>query len=89
MAIRTTHHVTKKKSGGWNVKKEGANRASGNFGTKEQTVNRGKELAKGAPLGQIKIHGGMEKFKLSIRMERTHILRKVESCFEQESSYQK
>lgn len=57
MAKRTTYHVTKNHGGGWNVKKECAQRASGNFGTKQQAVSRGKELAKGAPLGQIKIHG--------------------------------
>lgn len=57
MAKRTTYHVTKNRSDGWNVIKEGAQRASGNFGTKQEAINRGKELAKGAPLGQIKIHG--------------------------------
>jgi uncharacterized protein YdaT len=57
MAKRTTYHVTKNQAGGWDVKKAGAKRASGNVGTKQQAVSRGKELAKGAPLGQIKIHG--------------------------------
>jgi uncharacterized Fe-S cluster-containing radical SAM superfamily protein len=57
MAKRTTYRVTKSQSDGWNVIKEGAQRASGNFGTKQEAINRGKELAKGAPLGQIKIHG--------------------------------
>lgn len=58
MAKRKTYHVTKNTQGdGWNVKKEGAGRASGNFDTKQEAVQRGKELAKNAPLGQIKIHG--------------------------------
>ena len=57
MAKRTTYHVTKNQDSGWNVKKEGSQRASGIFDNKHQAVIRGKELAKGAPLGQIKIHG--------------------------------
>ncbi len=56
MAKRTTYHVTKNQGKGWKVIKEGAERATGNFDTKKQAVSRGKELAKSAPLGQIKIH---------------------------------
>lgn len=47
----------KNKSDGWDVKQEGGKRASGNFSTKQEAIQRGKELAKNAPLGQIKIHG--------------------------------
>jgi hypothetical protein len=58
MAKRKVYHVTKNTKGdGWNVKQEGAQRASGNFGTKQQAIQRGKQLAKNAPIGQIKIHG--------------------------------
>ena len=57
MPKRKTYHVTKNPEGGWNVKGAGAKRASGHFDTKQQAVQRGKELAKNAPLGQIKIHG--------------------------------
>lgn len=57
MAKRKVYHVTKDSDGGWNVKKENAQRASGNFDTKNEAVQRSKELAKNAPLGQIKIHG--------------------------------
>jgi len=57
MAKRKVYHVTKSQAGGWDVNKEGAQRASGNFDTKQEAVQRGKELAKHAPLGQIKIHG--------------------------------
>lgn len=39
------------------MKKENAQRVSGKFNTKKDAVQRGKELAKKAPLGQIKIHG--------------------------------
>jgi hypothetical protein len=57
MSKRTTYHVTKNHDGGWNVKKEGGQRPSGNFDTKQEAIDRGKELAKGAPTGQLKIHG--------------------------------
>jgi uncharacterized protein YdaT len=57
MSKRTTYHVTKSQDNGWNVKKEGGQRSSGNFDTKQDAIDRGKELAKSAPLGQIKVHG--------------------------------
>ena len=57
MAKRKVYHVTKNKSTGWDVKHEGGKRASGNFSTKQEAVKRGKELAKNADLGQIKIYG--------------------------------
>lgn len=57
MAKRSTYHVTKNKGGDWGVKKSGGQRSSGNFGKKSDAVQRGKELAKKGPLGQIKIHG--------------------------------
>ena len=57
MAKRQVYHVTKKQGSGWGVKKEGGQKASGNFSTKQKAVQRGRELAKNTPLGQIKIHG--------------------------------
>lgn len=54
---RIVYHVTKNQGSGWDVKKENGQRPSGNFRTKQDAVQRGKELAKNAPLGQIKIHG--------------------------------
>lgn len=63
MAKRSTYHVTKNKGGGWGVKKSGGQRSSGSFGKKSDAVQRGKELAKKAPLGQIKIHGQYGKIQ--------------------------
>lgn len=57
MVKRKVYHVTPNQDGGWNVQKEGGQRASGNFDTKHEAIQRGKDLAKSAPLGQIKIHG--------------------------------
>lgn len=57
MAKRKTYHVTKNSGEGWDVKKEGGQISSGHFDTKDQAIDRGKELAKAGGHGQIKIHG--------------------------------
>lgn len=56
MPRRTIYHVTKKSSGGWDVKKEGGQRSSCHFDTKDQAVDRGRDLSKASGLGQLKIH---------------------------------
>lgn len=58
MSKRKTYHVVPNKQGGWNVKAENASRAASNHETKSEAVERGKELAKNQPLGQIVIHKG-------------------------------
>lgn len=57
MSNRKVYHVTKNPGVGWDIKKEGGERASGHFDTKTDAISRGKELAKSGGLGQIKIHG--------------------------------
>lgn len=42
----------------WAVKPEGAQRASSIHDCKDDAINRARDLAKGAPLGQIIIHKG-------------------------------
>ncbi len=56
MPERKVYHVTKNPKGGWSVKKEGGARAMANLPNKTEAVKKGKELAKKAPLGQLKIH---------------------------------
>jgi len=56
MAKRTTYHVTQRPDGQWQTKAEGGSRASAVTGTKAQAVDRGRELAKAQPLGQVVIH---------------------------------
>lgn len=56
MAKRSVCHVTPDSKGGWNVKKEGGRRSSGNFDKKTDAIDRGKELAKSGSTGQLKIH---------------------------------
>ena len=41
--------------GGWNVKTQGAKRAAANFEDKLDAVDRAKDIAKNAPLGQVVI----------------------------------
>ena len=56
MPKRKVYHVTPDSEGGWDVEKEGGQRPSGHFDKKSDAIDRGKELAKSGPLGQIKIH---------------------------------
>lgn len=41
-----THHVVPNSDGGWDVKKGGANRASGHFDTKQEAVDAGREISR-------------------------------------------
>ena len=56
MSRRTKEHVTPRPGGNWAVKKEGAERADSIHEQKVDAVERAKELAKNAPLGQVIIH---------------------------------
>jgi len=56
MPRREKIHVVPHERGDWAVKREGADRASSIHNQKEDAVERAKELAKDAPLGQIIIH---------------------------------
>jgi hypothetical protein len=55
MAKRTVYHVIPDEFG-WKVKKEGAEKASGVFNTKDLAIEKAKELAKNAGRAQVKIH---------------------------------
>lgn len=50
-----TFHVTKNPNGGWQVKREGASRASGVHNTKAEAVKAGRTIAKNEK-GQLLIH---------------------------------
>lgn len=54
---RKVVHVVSDKEGGWNVKSEKTSRAAANFENKSDAIDKAKEIAKNAPLGQVKIHG--------------------------------
>lgn len=62
MPDRKVIHVTPK-GDQWSVKKEGADRALRNFDTKKEAVDHGRQAAKNASLGQLKIHGSDGKIQ--------------------------
>lgn len=53
MASRKKVWVSPDGQGGWNVKSQGAKRATTNFEDKADAVDRGRQVAKNAPLGQL------------------------------------
>lgn len=57
MSNRKVYHITPNPQGGWRVGLEKAARASSLKDTKDEAVNRAKELAKSNPLSQVVIHG--------------------------------
>ena len=60
---RVAYHVVPADEG-WKVKREGAQKASATADTKQEAVERGRELAKSQELGQLVIHrkgGDIEK----------------------------
>ena len=43
-----THHVVPSNGGGWDIRRSGAERASGHFDTKRDAVDRGREISRNA-----------------------------------------
>ncbi len=56
MSKRKVVHVVPVEGGNWAVKGQHAKRAFGIHDRKDDAIERGKRLAKGAPLGQLIIH---------------------------------
>lgn len=50
-----SHHVVPDPAGGWNVKRGGADRASGHFDTKQQAVDFGREVSRNQQT-ELRIH---------------------------------
>jgi hypothetical protein len=57
MASRQKYDVSHRPDGNWEVKQQGAERASGVFERKADAVERGRELARAAQRGQLFIRG--------------------------------
>jgi hypothetical protein len=53
---RVRYRVTPRGDGGWQVKRDGASRASNVFDSKAEAVERGSDLARSQPFGQIIIY---------------------------------
>lgn len=43
---RDEHHIVPNPDGGWDVKRNGADRASGHFETKQEAVDRGRQISR-------------------------------------------
>jgi hypothetical protein len=52
----SSHHVVHNKDGGWDVKKGGAERASGHFEKKQDAVDAGREISRNQG-SEFFIHG--------------------------------
>lgn len=50
-----THHVVHNQEGGWDVRRGGSSRSSGHFDTKQEAVDRGREISRNADT-ELKIH---------------------------------
>jgi len=50
-----SHHVVPSSGGGWNVKRGGASRASAHFDTKQEAINRGREISRNQGT-ELRIH---------------------------------
>lgn len=57
MSERKRVWVSPDGQGGWDVKTQGAQRAAANYEDKPDAVNRAKDIARSAPLGQVIIKG--------------------------------
>jgi len=56
MTTKKTHHVVKNPTGGWSVKKSGANRASGTYKTQKDAVSSAKNISKNQGT-RVVVHG--------------------------------
>jgi hypothetical protein len=50
-----THHVLPNPGGGWDVRRGGADRSSGHFGTKQEAVDYGREVSRNQQT-ELRIH---------------------------------
>jgi hypothetical protein len=64
-----THHVVPSHNGGWDVRRGGAERASGHFDTKTEAVDRGREMSRNVST-EFRIHN-RERLNLAERQPRS------------------
>lgn len=62
MARKPTYHVTPH-TGGWQVRREGASRASAVLPTKAEALGRGREIARNQTQSSLVIHGQNGRFQ--------------------------
>ena len=57
MATEDNRHVVPNPSGGWDVTKPGAGRASAHTDTQQQAIDRAREIVTNRGGGEVRIHG--------------------------------
>lgn len=62
MPTDNDRYVVKDPDGGWNVKKEDAERASSHHGTKAEAERRAKEIVRNLGGGEVRMQGKDGKF---------------------------
>jgi uncharacterized protein YdaT len=53
---RNERHVVPNNDGGWDVRKPGAERSSGHFGTQSDAIDRAREIVHNTNGGEVVIH---------------------------------
>jgi hypothetical protein len=56
MASRTVYHVLPGRDRGWDVRREGVQRAESHYDRKDEAVSRARDLAKSREPGQVIVH---------------------------------
>ena len=46
--MRKEHHIVPSPQGGWDIRKNGSSRASNHCNTKQEAIDRGREISKNA-----------------------------------------
>ena len=64
MAKNNQHHVVPNPKGGWDVQRSGSQRSSGHFNTKNDAVDRGREISQNQKT-EFVIHGRDGKIQRS------------------------
>lgn len=54
---RNNRHVTQTSDGRWQVRREGADRASSTHDTQQEAINRAREIERNTGGGEVVIHG--------------------------------
>lgn len=59
-----SHHVVPSTDGGWDVKRGGANRVSSHHNTKQQAIDRGREISRSQKT-ELRIHNKVGRISRS------------------------
>jgi Uncharacterized protein conserved in bacteria (DUF2188) len=63
VAKQSRHVIPNKDRGGWDVKKPGSDRSSGNYATQKEAEQRAKQIVSRAGGGEVRIHDQKERIR--------------------------